>query len=378
MIRYIFLLFISLFVISCDNNKTIKDDNSKKISLTDSKKSNLKDVISKIEVIELPRIADAYFAGYDRFLVKDDLFIIKDRKGTLFVFGKDGNFISNSANKIGKGEEEYYTLLAYTYNNFTKEIEVVTPTGIKKYDKMFNFKGKIDFSSKDLKTLMFDHIYDISDHEHILISILEINKKGENNIYIYDSKRQEIVKKYPYPAECPYITMQEQCVTDGNFFALPSMNYSFYQINKTDYSIEKILNLDFGNNMLKESDYANRGNRMAIQSYLAHDCKKYLPLRTFRDKNKLVSIVKAGPKRSDFRTYIVNLDTSESTYLSYDDGNIKTPLFEAFSDGVLYACVAEDEIMDTIDESLLDAKSKSVVEKHTDESNYYIVKYHLK
>ena len=130
MIRYIFLLFISLFVISCDNNKTIKDDNSKKISLTDTKKSKLKDVISKIEVIELPRIENAYFAGYDRFLVKDSLFIIKDRKGTLFVFGNDGNFISNSANKIGKGKEEYFILLAYTYNNFSKEIEVVTPTGI--------------------------------------------------------------------------------------------------------------------------------------------------------------------------------------------------------------------------------------------------------
>ena len=378
MIRYFFLLFISLFVISCGNNKTIKVDNSKEISLADAKEGDLKDIISKIEVIELPRIENSYFAGYDRFLVKDGMFIIQDRKGTLFVFGNDGNFISNSANKIGKGEEEYYILLAYTYNNFSKEIEVVTPTGIKKYDKLFNFKGKIDFSSKDLKTLMFDHIYDISDHEHILFSPLEF-ENGESNIYIYDSKKQEIVKKYPYPAECPYITMQGQnIITDDNFLALPCMNYSFYQINKTDYNIEKILSLDFGNNKLKESDYSNRGDRKAIQSYLAHDCKKYLPLRTFRDKNKLVSIVKAGPKRSDFRTYIVNLDTSESTYLSYDDGNIKTPLFEAFSDGVLYACVAEDEIMDTIDESLLDAKSKSVVEKHTDESNYYIVKYHLK
>ena len=127
MIRYIFLLFISLFVISCDNNKTIKDDNSKKISLTDTKKSKLKDVISKIEVIELPRIENAYFAGYDRFLVKDSLFIIKDRKGTLFVFG---NYYQQLAIDLNKGKEEYFILLAYTYNNFSKEIEVVTPTGI--------------------------------------------------------------------------------------------------------------------------------------------------------------------------------------------------------------------------------------------------------
>ena len=51
-----------------------------------------------MEIIELPRIEDAYIAGYKSFLAKNNLYIFEDKKGTLLVFGEDGRFISNSAN----------------------------------------------------------------------------------------------------------------------------------------------------------------------------------------------------------------------------------------------------------------------------------------
>ena len=54
--------------------------------------------ISKMEIIELPRIEDAYIAGYKSFLAKNNLYRLKTKKGTLLVFGEDGRFISNSAN----------------------------------------------------------------------------------------------------------------------------------------------------------------------------------------------------------------------------------------------------------------------------------------
>ena len=69
-----------------------------------------------MEIIELPRIEDAYIAGYKSFLAKNNLYMLKTKKGTLLVFGEDGRFISNSANKIGNGKEEYSILLACTYN----------------------------------------------------------------------------------------------------------------------------------------------------------------------------------------------------------------------------------------------------------------------
>ena len=116
MIRHIVFLFISLFVISCTNEKKNNNDTSREISLVDTKSCSLENVISKMEIIELPRIEDAYIAGYKSFLAKNNLYIFEDKKGTLLVFGEDGRFISNSANKIGNGKEEYSILLAYTYN----------------------------------------------------------------------------------------------------------------------------------------------------------------------------------------------------------------------------------------------------------------------
>ena len=46
--------------------------------------------------------------------------MLKTKKGTLLVFGEDGRFISNSANKIGNGKEEYSILLAYTMVSICK------------------------------------------------------------------------------------------------------------------------------------------------------------------------------------------------------------------------------------------------------------------
>ena len=86
MIRHIVFLFISLFVISCTNEKKNNNDTSREISLVDTKSCSLENVISKMEIIELPRIEDAYIAGYKSFLAKNNLYIFEDKKGTLLVF----------------------------------------------------------------------------------------------------------------------------------------------------------------------------------------------------------------------------------------------------------------------------------------------------
>ena len=80
MIRHIVFLFISLFVISCTNEKKNNNDTSREISLVDTKSCSLENVISKMEIIELLRIEDAYIAGYKSFLAKNNLYIFEDKK----------------------------------------------------------------------------------------------------------------------------------------------------------------------------------------------------------------------------------------------------------------------------------------------------------
>ena len=59
MIRHIVFIFISIFVISFPNEKKNNNDTSREISLVDTKSCSLENVISRMEIIELPRIEDA-------------------------------------------------------------------------------------------------------------------------------------------------------------------------------------------------------------------------------------------------------------------------------------------------------------------------------
>ena len=88
MIRHIVFLFISLFVISCTNEKKNNNDTSREISLVDTKSCSLENVISKMEIIELPRIEDAYIAGYKSFLAKNNLYIFEDKKVLCLSLGR--------------------------------------------------------------------------------------------------------------------------------------------------------------------------------------------------------------------------------------------------------------------------------------------------
>lgn len=336
-----------------------------------------KDVIAKQEIIELSNVDGAYMAGYRRLFISDSVYLFTTKNCTIYLFDSEGNFISNSSNRIGNGNKEYSILLGATYNKYSGNVEVLTPFGITIYDRMFNYVGKSKYSGEEAKRLMFNYVYDLSSHEHILLSPLDGTDK-EAYMYVYDSKANKIVHKARYEKDCPFITMQEQCVSDGNFIAFPSMNYSFYDIDLNNYDLKKSVSFDFGNKILKESDYSSFSDEYQLKKYLSNDCKKSLALRTFKSGNRIVSLVKSDKMRADIKTYIVDLDNAKGRYLDYQYEKIIMPLFEAFNNGVLYACVPESELERCIDRDLLDEKSKEILARCSEESNYYIIKYYLK
>ena len=336
-----------------------------------------KDVIAKQEIIELSNVDGAYMAGYRRLFVSDSVYLFTTKNSTIYLFDSEGNFISNSSNRIGNGNKEYSILLGATYNKYSGNVEVLTPFGIMIYDKKFNYVGKSKYSGKEAKRLMFNYIYDLSSHEHILLSPLPTEDK-ESYMYIYDSKENRLVHKAKYETDCPFITMQEQCVSDGNFIAFPSMNYSFYDIDLNNYDLKKSVSFDFGNKILKESDYSSFSDEYQLKKYLSNDCKKSLALRTFKSGNRIVSLVKSDKTRADIKTYIVDLDNAKGRYLKYQYEKMRIPMFDAFYNGVLYACISESNLEKCVDMDLLDEKSKEILARCSEESNYYIIKYYLK
>lgn len=377
-LRYI-ILSIIIVTTTCISCRQAKDETSKEvyINMEDVNSVNYKDVFEKQEIIELSHVDGAYMAGYNRMFVSDSIYLFANKNSTLYLFDSKGEFISNSSEKRGKGHKEYEILLAATYNKHSGNIEVVTPIGIMMYDRQFNYVGKSLFSDKETKSLMFNYIYDINSHEHILLSPLNVKDKT-SYIYIYDSKERRVIHKMKYEKECPFITMQEQCISDGNFIAFPCMNYSFFNIDFENYELNKCVRFDFGSDNLTDNDYSHFSKDHQLKKYLAMECEKSLPLRTFRSGNRIVSLVKSGKRRADIKTYIIDIDNAKGQYIDYQYEKIKMPLFEAFNNGILYACVSEDELVEHVDLDLLDGKSKEIMDRHTEESNYYILKYYLK
>lgn len=371
-----YIIIIAAVFSSCKPNEELKEAVCVNLENVEAIE-DYKDVIAKQEIIELSNVDGAYMTGLDRIFVSDSIYLFITNNTTVYLFDGEGNFISNSSDKIGNGNKEYSILLGATYNKYSGNVEVLTPFGIMFYDRKFNYVGKSKYSDKEAKRLMFNYIYDLSSHEHILLSPLDGTDK-ESYMYVYDSKERKIIHKARYEKECAFITMQEQCVSDGNFIAFPSMNYSFYDIDLNNYELKKCVSLDLGDKKLKESDYSHLSDIHQRRKFLSNNCKKSLALRTFKSGNRVVSMVRNGNRLSYIKTYIVDLDNAKGRYLKYQYEKMRIPMFDAFYNGVLYACISESNLEKCVDMDLLDEKSKEVLARRSEESNYYIIKYYLK
>ena len=372
-IKNIVVIFVSLVIMSChdSNLKSAKTV----IPILTNKTSNYKDIIARQEIIGLSNNNDSYMAKLDRVQVYDNYFVFRDNKDVIYVFDKNGHFVSNSKNVQGKGKGEYYICLAYSYNKYSHNIEIVVPDGIMIYDINFHFIGKNRFNDKKMESCMFNYIYEFGVDRHLLFCPQE-NTDG-SKYYVYDSKQQKMILSKEYPIECKYITMQEQCISNNNFIAFPCMNYTFYEINTGDYEYNALITFNFGDKKLQEDEYNDKKTKDRIQSDLIKSTKS-LPLRTFRSGNELAMLIKEGPMRKDFKTAFINIKTKECKILKHEDGNKKFPIMDFFADGIVYACVSAEELKSYVDESLLDAESKVTYEARSENSNYYVLKYYLK
>lgn len=190
------------FAVSCKENNNTTDI----IQIDTKAKSNYRDVIARQEIIALSSNSNAYVEKLENMQVYDDFYMLQDNKDILYIFSKTGSHISNSKKVLGKGGGEYYLCLSYSYNKYSKLIEVV-PDGIMFYDVDFHFVKKIRYEDKKLNSKMFDYIYDIDADTHLLLSHLEIDEE-KPRYYIFNSQEEKVASYIEYPKGFANITMQ--------------------------------------------------------------------------------------------------------------------------------------------------------------------------
>lgn len=366
------LVSLGLLLLSCTSG--VENDGTNIVAISTDSIRTIKEVLNRIELIPLDSIDEAQIGKLDRVKTYEDFFLLGDRSDILYLFKRDGSFCANSKKVFGKGSGEYSLCLAYSYNKYRREIEVVVPDGIMFYDCNFKFIRKVKFEDKHMRSLMFNHLYDLSKDKHILMSP---NEKENPHYYVFDSNEGRMIKSIAYPVDCKEITMQQQCISDKRFIAFPSMNYSFYMIDENDYNYKQVVKLDFGDKSLNMDDYKRIDGIDKKQKFLM-ESNNTLPLRAYRSANDLAIVLKEGKLREDLHLLILNIESQESTTIVSCQNDIKLPLMDFYEDKVIYSFVTSEELKEYVAEDLLDDKSKKAYATISDASNYCLLKYHLK
>lgn len=370
--------------VACQNNKM--DKGTIKIDLSKGSLSNIEDVFSEIDICYLDSTEDAIISGVVLSCqMNDDIMIVEGSEGILYVYDYFGHYIGSSKRTKGNGHGEFNVFTGYSYNNYTKRVEIVTPNELLFYDTSFNFLGKkkipTESPQKDLNGTFFRQIYDISESKHILLTS-PIERK-RNEFFTFDSniaKEEDNISYNSY--EIAEISMQEQ---------------SFYELNKTQYLFfppcltNKAFIYDnnsrkikpyieyIGTDLINTEDVKQyKNNRNKMLEYLTFKCEKIIPLRGLGNNDVIYTFFKAGGTTRETYTSIFYIkDKTSKNLKNRTETTVKIPVFNKIKGDTLYALVTPEDVKKMKHLSILNQKSKQLIEKASDETNYALARYTL-
>lgn len=378
----ILILFLIALVSCKDNHESISEE----YTFSSTSSASISDIFSDVEIIPLNFSGDNYPSVVERMLVNDNYIIILDDKKILHLFRPNGNYIASSNEKIGNGPGEYSVLMGFTWNPYTRFIEVLTPNRLYSYDENFNLKNTAKLPSKIGENgLLFYEIFDLSTTHHLLLPTGMSDKPY--CVMAYDSSREEIVEKSSYSEDIiAPITMQPRCfflMRDNTLlFIPPVITDALYAVNggESGISLQKEISLHTEKDLLKEDIQAYENSRSSLNNYLISSDKN-IRLRVFPNSKKIIATYKfkSGCSMKDMFTAIIDRHTKKViTIKLFSDDSYQFPFIEDIDEEYAYAII-EKEILETRPKLLMNnsANIDSILEKIEDES-LVLLKYKLR
>lgn len=293
-----------LLTASCSHNPHATET-LKTYTLDNVEPGDIHDIFSDVTLAELQFDGESYPRGISKLLVDSNRVFILGRN-VIYVYSSDGKIISSSMSKYGNGPGEFSVLMGFSWNPFSKNVEVVTPEKIMFYDENFNFiresKLKTKFGTADSKSMLYQNVFDLSPTLHILhpTGVSE----SPNRFMVYDSTTEEILSEISYEEDV-IAQFNQQPV---NFFRLPDgkvmchpkaiVPYT-YEFDTQSYTLTKKIMLDLGSNEISKDDVdSHNTNSYELLLYLK-TCDKYIPLKTLISSDRLIVTVKQSDINTD-------------------------------------------------------------------------------
>lgn len=386
-----FILIILVFAISCTERESY--ENITNIHYSENEDLPMENFIDRIEIIPLETDSMNLIDQYHKIEFYDDFggYLIVDKRQTVYLFTKEGNFISCSQKCRGDGPDQYNILVDAVYNPYNKSIEILNPFGsIYSYDLSFNFLGKRDLQDKSIHT--FSRFYPLNEDSYILLPTL----LGEKDAIICfcDYSRQGIISVEDYTADfISTLTMNQNPFVrlNGELYFLPlCLDYNIYRIDEDACKLSKYISYTFGENINKE-DLEKRFGDMSDQKSDEESLK-----RSFAVMGKVndyllqsdtpIPVIK---QMNDSYLYFYVINNGVRETVIYDRKSKKSILHSNKHPVCLNSCLYLDknylytiiypyEMDKYIDKSLLDGNELKKLDHVKDDDNPIIVRYVIK
>lgn len=349
------LLFSFIVLNSCTDSQESKSE-CMYLDFSNAKDSRVSDVFSEMETISLESTMDSYMYDVDRLIVTDEYFTVSDTRHNIYLYSKEGRFISSSANKVGDGPGEYSIITSFTFNPYTNQVEICTPDKILFYDVSFDLKSEVMLSDILQTTLedrkFINKIYDLGEHVHGVS--LSARDSGRDVLYVIDSKEKKILKELSYGEDVlAQISMQDCCFStlqDNELtFAAPCVTPFIYRYDQKEMSLDRYAELYFGPDALKREDVdPYKDNEEKLSDFLL-TCEKIIPIKVMNTGSNMTVLTRQGNRIRDMKSFFYNME--EKTYHSidcYGEGGLQFPVFKDVKDQYVYSLVRNEQIPEIV------------------------------
>lgn len=387
-----FILTILVLAISCTERES--RENITNICYSENEDLSMRDFIERIEVVPLETDSMNLIDQYHKIEFYDDFggYLIVDKRQIVYLFSKDGSFISSSHNCQGGGSNQYNILVDAVYNPYTKNIEILNPFGsIYSYDMSFNFLGKRDLQKKSIHT--FSRFYPLSDDSYILLPTL----LGEKDAVMCfcDYSRQSIISVEDYTADfISTLTMNHNpfMQLNGEIYFLPiCLDYNIYRINQDSCKLSKYITYSLGeNDVYKEAleeRFGDLSNRKSDEESLKKSFAVMEKVNDYLLRSDIPIPVIKQMNDSYLYFYVINNGVRETVIY---DRKSKKSIFHSnkhpvclnfclhFDRNCLYSIIYPYEMDRYIDKSLLDENELKKLGHVKDDDNPIILRYVLR
>lgn len=394
-IYYCLFLLIGTLIESCVSNTEEVSGIIQVVDVSNPKHVKLDDLFSELEVIHMESGIKSYVPNARYVQQCGDKYIFMDNSLNFYVFDTKGHFISSSKLVEGHGHGEYTVPMGGCYNPYTKNIEIITPLNLLVYDMNFKFiksvplPAELPNESNNNHAQLFEYIYDLSDHLHVLISSSDPRTQYVNTMFIFDSEKQEVIKKISFNEDVIHNIFSQSFpflnYDDENLLFIPPRNSQcIYKFDKKKQELQRFLSFNYGKDFYSPEDLETirkSSGEKEMYKYIVKNPKKF-PLMIFYDEGYFYIMVNgATPRVADSSVIIVDSKTGESSVLPFaKDNKIQFYPLSFVSKKMLY--VASDSYV--ITDSLINAFPGKVTEVNkynadsTVNDNIAVLKYHLK